>query len=192
MDEKSLSKSILSTLCYFDIFDYPLTLLEIWQWLLADGQAWSLVNLSQVQTEIENNPALSQKIKFQNGFYFLAGREEIINIRLSRYAISSHKNQLAIRGVKILRFLPFIKFIGLGNNAGNNNLKLDSDIDLFIITTKNCLFTARFLITLFLGIRRLRRHGQKITDRLCLSFYVSEDNLDFSQIKINDSDIYLI
>src|SRR3989344_1765986 len=182
MDEKSLSKSILSAFCYFDIFDYPLTLLEIWQWLLADGSDLGLVNLSEIKAELESNPNLAEKVRFQNGFYFLSGREKIVNIRLNRYALSSYKNQLARKGVKVLRFLPFIKFIGLGNNAGNNNLRPDSDIDLFIITASNRLFTARFLITLVLGLMRLRRHGQKITNRLCLSFYVSEDDLDFSKI----------
>ena len=39
---------------------------------------------------------------------------------------------------------------------------------------------------------RLRRHGRKITDRLCLSFYVSENDLNFSKIKIIDNDIYLV
>lgn len=187
-----MAKSILSTLCYFDIFDYPLTLLEIWQWFLTDNQNFTPVNLSEIKEEIENNPDLIPKVKFQNGFYFLTGREKIVDIRLNRYAISSCKNQLARKGVKILRFLPFIKFVGLGNNAGNNNVKLESDIDLFIITAKNRLFTARFLITLVLGLMRLRRHGHKITDRLCLSFYAAQDNLDFSKIKINDHDIYLV
>jgi hypothetical protein len=106
--------------------------------------------------------------------------------------LANDKNKIAQRGVKVLRFLPFVKLVGLCNNSGNNNIRPDSDIDLFIITTKNRLFTARFLVTIAISLMRLRRHGRKITNRLCLSFYVSEDDLNFSKIKIVDDDVYLI
>ncbi len=78
------------------------------------------------------------------------------------------------------------------NNSGNNNARRDSDIDLFIITSANRLYLTRFLITLVLTVMRLRRHGKKVIDRLCLSFYVSEDSLEFEQIKVGEKDPYLV
>ena len=37
----------------------------------------------------------------------------------------------------------------------------------------------------------MRRHGQKISGRFCLSFYISENNLDLSEITQTPYDIYL-
>lgn len=192
MNNVYLEKSILSTICYFDVFEYPLTLIEIWQWLFVSLPPEKNIDLLMIIKTIENSAYLSEKISFKNGFYFLCHRDEIVLTRLKRYTIANQKNKIAKRGVQVLKYLPFIKLIGLCNNSGNNNIREDSDIDLFIITAKNRLFTARFLITLVTSLMRLRRHDKKITNRLCLSFYVSDDNLDFSKIKIIDDDIYLI
>jgi hypothetical protein len=53
MDNKYLEKSILSVICYFDIFEYPLTLLEIWQWLFTDQVINQSIELSEIKrTEI--------------------------------------------------------------------------------------------------------------------------------------------
>lgn len=187
-----MEQSILAAICYFDVFDYPLTLLEIWQWLFTPTPLDQAVSLSAVKTALEDSEYLKSRINFKNGFYFLNNRGGLIAIRLKRYGLSGQKNKIAMKGVGLLRFLPFIKLVGLCNNSGNNNIREDSDIDLFIITSSKRLFTARFLITLALSLVRLRRHDKKITDRLCLSFYVSQDDLDFSKIKIAASDVYLV
>lgn len=192
MDNKYLEKSILSVICYFDIFEYPLTLLEIWQWLFIDQPINQSIELSEIKNILENSDFLADKINSRNGFYFLKNRDQVITTRLNRYSLANDKNKIAQRGVKVLRFLPFVKLVGLCNNSGNNNIRPDSDIDLFIITSKNRLFTARFLVTIVISLMRLRRHGRKITNRLCLSFYVSEADLNFSKIKIIDDDVYLI
>lgn len=192
MSDQDLEQAIIATICYFDLFDYPLTLLELSEWLFICQPPKAKTDLTIILQALEESSVLSVKIKSQDGFYFLAGRESIIVTRLARYALTNFKNKIALRGAAILRFLPFIKLVGLCNNAGYNNIRADSDIDLFIITANRRLFTARFLITLVLSLWRLRRHGRHITNRLCLSFYASEDSLDFSKIKIAEPDIYLV
>ena len=67
----------------------------------------------------------------------------------------------------------------------------DSDIDLFIVIEQGHIWLSRFLITMLLSIFRLRRTKKKINDRLCLSFYVTDKNLDLSRISIDGEDIYL-
>lgn len=191
MNKNSLEQSILSALCYFDVFDYPLTLLEIWQWLFdLDGQSQAY-NLVQVGEALKDT-SLTRRVSSSNGLYFLNGREEIVTKRLNRYAIAGEKNQIARRGARALSFLPFVKLVCVCNHSGNNNTRRDSDIDLFIVTTPNRLYLTRFLVTIALSVLRLRRHGKKVTDRLCLSFYASEDDLEFDKLKIGQQDSYLV
>ena len=66
----------------------------------------------------------------------------------------------------------------------------DSDIDLFVITNHNRLWTARIWLTLLTSLLWIRKTSRKHASRFCLSFFISEDEEHFSHIAIED-DIYL-
>lgn len=70
------------------------------------------------------------------------------------------------------------------------DLKVGSDIDVFIVAEKGRLFTARLWITLLTSLFGVRRHGKKTHKRFCLSFFVEESFDDLEPIAI-DEDIYL-
>lgn len=65
-----------------------------------------------------------------------------------------------------------------------------SDIDLFIVTYPKRMWYVRIVITLVFQLLWVRRHWDKIKDRFCLSFFITEDAMDFSSIAIKN-DIYL-
>lgn len=89
-----------------------------------------------------------------------------------------------------LRFIPGVYAIAVCNSESLSLQKEGSDIDLFIVLEAKIFFTARLLITIFLSILGVRRHGQKIKNRFCLSFFVSTDKLNLAPIAI-PQDIYL-
>ena len=66
----------------------------------------------------------------------------------------------------------------------------DSDIDLFVITQKNRLWTVRIIITFIFALFRERKTSTKHAGKFCLSFFITEETLDFSSIAI-EQDIYL-
>ena len=59
---QNLEKNLLKTLAFFDIFDYPLTLMEIYKYLPYEP----IIEIKQALGE-------SDKIQSKLGFYFLAG-----------------------------------------------------------------------------------------------------------------------
>lgn len=93
--------------------------------------------------------------------------------------------------VALLRHVPFIRMVAVGNTLADRTASPDSDIDLFIVTDQHRLFTARTLATVLLHLAGLRRHGGKIRDRMCLSFWVTDQHLDLSDIAFKPYDIYL-
>jgi hypothetical protein len=187
-----LEKSILSTLIYFDLFDYPLTLKEIWRCLYRpiDNNRELKVSIFNIQEALETSRNLSKTISFKNGFYFLKGRESLIEKREKYYKIAQPKWKIAQRAAKYLELIPFIRMVAVCNTLAYNNAKEKSDIDFFIVVKSDKIWTARFLATILMQFLGLRRYSQKIKDRICLSFYVTEDNLDLSKIAI-ENDIYL-
>lgn len=90
----------------------------------------------------------------------------------------------------LFRFVPFLKAVFVCNSLSFGNVKDGSDIDIFVIASKNRLFITRFFITIFLHFFRVRRHGNKISGRFCLSFFVDESHLNLKDIALQN-DIYL-
>ena len=87
----NLDQLILSTIVYYDIFDYPLTLVEIHRNLLrikpqqsCDLKTYNLCDIKDSMLGI----ALKDKIREKDGFFFLCGRDRIVKIRLTRYVLA--------------------------------------------------------------------------------------------------------
>lgn len=188
----TLEKTILATIAYFDIFDYPLTLVEIWQWLYAypepRTQNQEPSKIVDIQNTLDKNEYLKKRVETKNGFYFLQGRQDLVKKRMERYNIAESKYIKAIRIVKILKFVPFVKMIAVCNNLAFNNAREESDIDLFIIAKSGRLFFTRFVVTLVTHLFKMRRHHQYIKDRICLSFYITDRFLNLESLLLKPSD----
>jgi len=104
---------------------------------------------------------------------------------LRRQKISRQKIKQRALIIKLLGNLPWVKFIGLSGSVSMQNAHVKDDIDLFVITAKNRLWTARFLlvcITTILGIKR--QFGEKFaSNKLCFNLFFSEANLRVPQFK---------
>lgn len=185
----ALEKNILSTLGWFDIYNYPLTQTEVWQYLWQQEKI-TAVTLSEVISSLHDLEH-QKKIRQQNGFWQLYNSADLLNSRQAKYINSIKKRQIASRGAKIISHLPFIEMVALGNTLAFDNASVESDIDLLIVAKPHRLFTARFIVTAVIHFLGLRRHGQKINNRLCLSFYLTSDNLNFRALAY-DYDPYLV
>ncbi|NQU77792.1 hypothetical protein HQ544_03790 [Candidatus Falkowbacteria bacterium] len=170
-----LERTILTLITYYDIFDYPLSLIEVWLW------GYKLDARCKVLDVVELLQRLADKIEEKDGFYFLRGREELVSLRQERRNFGVEKWKKSLGVVKILRFVPFVRMIALCNNNGFLHTKKDSDIDLFIIVSGGRLWLARFLITLVTQIMGVRRYGRKIDNRICLSFYITDEALNIKK-----------
>lgn len=179
-----LNQAIIRTVAFFDIFQYPLTMLEIWQYLY--GQQASLGEISSALEDLTANNKLGSK----NGFYFLAGRGELVDIRQVRSNLAEKKFQIALRAARWISWLSTIKLIAVCNNLAFSNAKKDSDIDFFIAVSSGRLWLSRLVITLFIHLLGLRRYGQKIADRVCLSFYITDQNLNLEDLTLKPQDPY--
>lgn len=184
----------LAVIKYFDIFYWPVSLLEVFRYQivldsrLCGNDKLSLNKISKVLDELISEGRIAKK----NGFYFFPGRENLVEQRALRYKIAERKFRKAIKLIRILRFFPFVRSINICNTLSYSNASENSDIDFFVITKKNRVWTARFFVNLFLKIFNLRPRPNKSRDKFCFSFWVDEENLDFEELKCEKSDWYLI
>ncbi|MBU0722389.1 hypothetical protein KKA93_02975 [Patescibacteria group bacterium] len=225
-NDTKLKKAIIKMIVFFDIFDYPLTILEIWQNLEIKCELIEIMAVLEnkiqpplpplikgeaqpplpplIKGEIQPPlPSLSgRRIENKNGFYFLPGREKIIKERLERYNFANRKFKKARLVVKIFKFIPWIKMIGVGS-FGSRNLRDNGDIDLFIITDDKRIWLTRFFcigIIKLLGLRPRLNNNLKENphtllyqggkrDKICLSFYASLSALNLEKLRLGQDDL---
>jgi len=186
-----IAVAILKTLVYFDIFEYPLSVIEIWKWLYADKTDGSQIfNKSLVDIE-EVLGQLSDKVEQQKGFYFLVGRQALVDKRLARYSVAEPKFKRALKFIKVFRLIPFVKMIAVCNSLAYSNSGRTSDIDLFIIAERNRLWLTRLLVVGWLKFWGVRPEAGYKQDTIDSTFFLSESALNISQLKIKPEDIYL-
>jgi hypothetical protein len=179
-----LSKNILSTIIYYDILDYPLTAFEIWKYLVNSKNEEANVSRGikeghsfwEVMSVLESDDIRKYVDKCQ-GFYFLKGRQKLAGLRIERNKISEKKFLIIKRVVFWLRFCPFVKMVAVTGTMAMKNAEKSSDLDFLVVLKKGRIFTGRLLVTFLTHILGKRRHGEKITDRVCLNCYLSEKNL---------------
>lgn len=188
-NNSALETAVIKTIAFFDLFDRPLSAEELWRYCGAR------CGLDELRETVSNGLAEAKSSSFRaetgtlNGFYFLKGRDEIVILKNKQDELAKRKNKIALRAAKILRFVSGIKMIAICNNFSYHK---DSDVDLFIIIKRGRLWLARFLVTVVLHIFKLRRHGENhISDRICLSFYSSEEKMNIAEIALKPSDPYL-
>lgn len=182
----NLEESILATLAYFDVFKYPLTLTELQRYLLKHK-----ASLEEVSSQIEKLVS-EKKVQTERGFYFLPQKNNLADLRLknySNYAIKYWKTFK--RAFFFLKFIPFLRFVGVCNNLAINNVNQKSDIDIFLVADKNYIWLVRAFVVIILSITKLRHYGHHVAGKICLSFYVTEDNLNLESIAKKPYDIYL-
>ena len=86
--------------------------------------------------------------------------------------------------------IPWIQCICVCNSLAMNACHENSDIDLFVITKNDRLWTARIWLTILTSLLRNRKNSHNHAGKFCLSFFVSEDEENLSDIAIK-KDIYL-
>ncbi len=182
--DNQLEKKILRTLAYFDVFEYPLTAEELFRWLWHEGGVED-VGYKEFLVGLKD-------LEHKDGFFFLPGRNDLVENRQKAVKQVEEKMKIAIKGIKRISWVPFVRAIFVCNTVAGAVANKESDIDLFIIVKKGRIWLSRALVTLVLSFLRMRRTKRRIKNKICLSFYVTDDNLNLSPITIPKSDIYLV
>ena len=152
-----LSKSILSTLLYHSVFDYPLTVNEIHRYLISEKAVLpsplkkEIGLLIKSKKIISNNNLLIPRFQIHD-FRFM------ISFRLRRQKISAEKMIIAKLASNAISMIPWVKMIAVTGALAMENADKNDDIDLMVVTSKNCLWIVRPLATLLVSLFFKRRY----------------------------------
>ena len=165
-------RAIVSTLLYYDLFAYPLRANELVRFIYRDNAAPRL-------TLGDITPA-SDWWSSSDGYWFLRGRENLVDVRVERQHFSTTKLAHAQRWVRILQCVPGVRFIGITGSLSMRNATPEDDIDLLIITARGRLWLTRAWVLMALWAMRVKRadDGQpEHPNQACANIFLSEDDL---------------
>lgn len=182
-----LTESIVDTLAFFAIFEYPLTATEIYNYLWQPPVA---ATPTLVIVELE---ALVRTgaIMTRDGYYALGGIEQANERRRAAHWLVAHKLRRARRALRWAEWVPFMQAVFICNTVAFGWPRAESDIDVFVVVRKNRLWLTRLLVTAAIGLSGYRRHGVHVADRVCLSFYITDEALDLAAVRIGEDDVLL-
>lgn len=182
-----LSRAVLDTLAYSDIFDHPLTVEEVHRYLVGVR-----TTVEEVRRALDANDRL-EKTEI---YFTLPGRIEIVEIRKEREARSRKLLPLALKYGRILGSLPFVRMAALTGSLAVMNASDRADFDYMLVAASGRVWTARAFALLVNRLARLSGHT------LCPNLIVSENALEWRQrdlysarelcqmIPVTGSDVY--
>ncbi|HLD01415.1 MAG TPA: hypothetical protein VJC10_00930 [Patescibacteria group bacterium] len=173
-------KAVLKTLLYSDIFSFPLTLDEVFEFLISNKK----YDKDSVKRALAK---LSPLIDTQDKYYCLKGRKNIIAKRIEKKRFSEKKSTIAVKFSKRLSLIPSVLFIGISGGVAALNADKNDDIDLFIITKKNTLWSTRLCVLLLLelyGARR-KRNREQTKNKICVNMLLDKSSLSFLKNRQN-------
>jgi hypothetical protein len=135
------------------------------------------ISLFNILKELEEGKT-RKFIESRNGFYFLRGRRDLVEKRLKHNKISAGKIKKLKKVVWFLKFVPYVRMVGVTGRLAMKNADAQSDWDLLIVLQSGRIWIGRTLVTIFLHVIGKRRYGKKIKDRVCLNYFLASDAME--------------
>ncbi len=188
-----LELSIFRTVCWFSLFDFPLTHFEIWKWLLKPHRAYDLFEVSQSLTQ---SPWLHDRLQTHHGFYHLkteGSHESALAQRHRRFLDGVRKYRKLRFACHFFQLLPSVRAVAAANTLSWWHTTEKSDIDLYIVTEPKKIWSSRLFLVLpflFMGSRPVEQEND-VKDPFCFSFFSTTNALQLETLKWDADDYYL-
>ena len=161
--------AIARSVIYASLFDYPLTLEQLHYTLIESDQTHA-----EILAVYEGSELLRDIIEYRDGFFFPAGRGDLLDERRRREARSDEflrHHRLALR---LICALPFTRLVALSGSIAHRNLEPKGDLDLFIVTHGPRVWTVTVMLLVLTKLLRRRR-------TICANFVLADSHLAVDQ-----------
>jgi hypothetical protein len=158
-------QAFLRSVLYAAVFDYPLTLDQLHEALL-DVRA----TRAEIARWYDESWALQDLIDFSDGYFFPRGRRDLLELRHKREVISRSVLKELRQPLALVLRMPFVRMAALSGSLAHLNANGEADLDLFVITKANRVWSVTTTLLVLARAFGWRR-------RLCLNYVISERHL---------------
>lgn len=171
-DLKIISQ-ILEPLFYYDIFSYPLTIREIYEfscYKTIDGAPMN--QIEEILAELVRKGYLYEI----DQFYALTNAPEWIRTRKENNKRALKYLKRAHNMTRLMTCFPYVRGVFVSGSLSKNVMPLDGDIDYFIVTKPQRLWVTRTFLVLF---KKIFLFNSK--KHFCVNYFVDEDLLEIEE-----------
>jgi len=188
MEFEAVKTAILRTLAFHEAWDYAPTLPEL---VLTVDFGGSAEQGREQVIQAVHDLIERRVISLKNGrLAYLDSINRIISQIQDREIYQPRKRRRARRVVRWLVRLDGVRFVALANTTALGEARDDADLDFFIIVKAGSIWTTRFFSSGVLKLMGLRPRPGHEKDSVCLSYFISDGQLDISSHALPGDDPY--
>ena len=182
--EQKLDQAVIATLAFFALYDLPLSARRTHELLLNQ-----IATLAEVEQALAGLVLAGQIVQIGNLYSIKPWNQD---------QYYENQKELTRKWARVDRYfgwltaLPFVRNISVINSLALGTADSDSDIDFFVITKRQRLYTVRSIIIVLFRLLGVYKTRQKIKDKFCFGFFVTPKNLNFEPLLIKPQDPYLL
>ncbi len=194
-----LRNSVLATLAYYDVFDFPLTLIEVHKYLInparieKQSEGVGEISLHEIAETLRNLIDEGRIIE-KNGYYVLSSeRLPIYETRIAKEKIAAVKWRKLLRIAYWFQAVPFLKAILVSGSMAMNNADEKSDFDILVVTQSGRMYTCRIFLSLIASLFRARRRRYDLVapDKFCFNHYITDQQLNIPFESLYNAQSYI-
>jgi hypothetical protein len=168
-----LSRAIIKTLLYSDIFSYPLTENEIFERLEVPCD-----DIDSIRCELKQLTESQTIFRFED-FYTLRDDVSLAIRRSAGNKMAKEVMPRAVRRSRLIFSFPFVRAVMISGSLSKDFMDQKGDIDFFIVTEPGKVWLTRGLLALFQRIVLFNSHKY-----FCVNYYVDHDHLELDERNI--------
>lgn len=154
--------AVLRSVVYASLFDYPLTLAQLESSLLGVR-----AGAATIESWLRHSALLRAAIEHRDGWYFPAGRSDLIGTRARREALSRELLDRDRRILQLVARMPFVRMVALSGSLAHLNAEGSADLDLFVITAPHRVWSVTVATIVLAKLLGCRKH-------VCMNYVISE------------------
>lgn len=168
-----LPSSVIYTLLYFDIFQYPLSTAEVYKF--CRSAEVTPIAVSELLAEL----VASGRVYCYDDFYMVSNRPDWVARRQQGNKRAANALPIAQKMSRIIASFPFVRGVMLSGSISKNYMEENSDIDYFVVTEAGRLWVARTILKLFRMFFLFNSSKQ-----FCINYFVTKDQLTIEEQNI--------
>ncbi|MEM9022426.1 MAG: nucleotidyltransferase domain-containing protein [Bacteroidota bacterium] len=165
-----VAASLLRTLIYYDVFQYPLTAEEVHRHM--DRQSVSLAEARASLSQLVQEGRVYQ----HDTFYAMRSDVALVERRVRGNDLARKRMKMAHRMSRFISRFPYVRAVCLSGSISKDYMEPDGDIDFFIITEPGRLWIARTLLVLFKKVFLLNSYKY-----FCVNYFIDTDHLEIEE-----------
>jgi hypothetical protein len=170
--------AIVNTLAYRSIFKYSLSLYQLRTTLITDQEFEDDLFKKELDYLIKKGEVKSKRQRYYAPGFRPVSWEQ--RAKQSKKLIDG-----ALPAFKTLSLIPWIRLVGITGSVAAFSADQKSDIDVFIICTKNRTWLTRFFTVLMLKSLGKYRTDKESSGKICPNIYIDEDHITWPKEKRN-------